>query len=629
MTTDDGLLMRTPAYQPLESPAHYILRLSEANGYSSPAVVMELAAPHEEWRAATTWDYAHLNSILPESRHTPPTFTCQWSASGRSCDRALLGRPILSRHMSALHAGICPQCVDELGFAPAWWNLHYSIACPKHRRMFVLRCSGCGKQISLMRRGLLICACGAKLSQTTDEQPSVALLWLMELLKYQVESPPSETLCDAEAPRPQRPEETSLAALCAVIETIARAERRMTVNSAHQSAGLQRRILSSVASFLYGWPHGVPAFCSRWLAHKRVEKGREDIDLRDGFAWAFVSLYRNRCEDRRNTLFVMEAVLQYVATALPGRTINLKARDLRQLPQEQRAYCGLAKAAQLSGIPIHTIIRLVRRKRIPYRVSYRGTRPLYEIETSVARRLQLPYEPALPFRQASRYLGVTHSLFRDLRRSGVLPKRHETMMPGATATCDLDAFKQQVFSQAKKRADVVELRSLDRLRLSKCPRRAMIEILKGILRGTVQTHYARDVPLRICDLLVRLDQVNPIIERLMSERPATQLELRKRYDLGTTEMSALVRYLSGTTNSVAKASVGALDEASLGAFMHRYAGFTAYARVQKMGYRAALSRVRRGGTQLLQIHAAGRRRGFVYFILRQTCSLVRDANEVP
>lgn len=65
MNIPDGLLMRTPAYCALESPLHYILRLSEANGYPTPSVVMALAAPREDWRVLAKWDCTHLNPFFP------------------------------------------------------------------------------------------------------------------------------------------------------------------------------------------------------------------------------------------------------------------------------------------------------------------------------------------------------------------------------------------------------------------------------------------------------------------------------------------------------------------------------------------------------------------------------------
>lgn len=617
MIFNDGLLMRTPAYEPLESPPHYILRLSEANGYPSPTVVMQLAVPGEDWRVPAKWDYAHLNTLLPRSRHTPPTFTYRWPTSTHRCDLSLLGHRILSHHMNATHAGVCPQCVNELGFAPAWWDFRYAIACPTHRRMFVFRCPSCGKRISLLRRGLLTCSCGAPFTQNADAQPSAALLWLMALLQCKAESPGLDVKSNPKAARPLRPEDASLGTLCTIIEAIARAEHRMTDGTAKRSIESQRRHLPAVASFLYEWPHGVFPFCSRWHDYKRATGPDDSRDLRTTFGWAFQALFENRHQKRRDTLFVIDAVLQYVSSALPGRAIDIRAKDLRQLPQERRAYCGLAKAAELSGIPLYTVVRMVRRKHIAYRVRYRGTRPIYAIETDVARKLRLDYQPALLFRQGSKRLGVTHALYRDLRRTGVLEKQHETMMPEAIAICDLDDFKQRVFAPAQQTASAEGLESLDRLRLSKCPRPAMVEILQGILQRTVRALYVGKAPQRINDLLVRPDEVEPVIARFAPARPPTLQELRTRYGLGGAEMCALARYLSGTPDSAGRVPPGAVDAAKLHDFMGHYIGLEAYSRAQHVGYRAALSHVQHDGTEILQMPSLRRKGGSVYFIPRR------------
>lgn len=618
MILGDGLLMRTPAYQPLESPPHYILRLSEANGYPTPAVVMELAAPHEDWRVPAKWDYAHLNTLLPESRHTPPTFTYRWPASTHRCDLSLLGRPILSRHMNAIHAGVCLECVTELGFAPAWWDLRYAIACPKHHRKFVFWCANCRKQVSLLRPGLLTCSCGATFSQSADDhdQPSAALLWLMGLLQHKAESPAPDTGSDFESARPLRPEEASLSTLCTIIEGIGRAEHRMVNGPAPRNIESQRRCLPGTASFLYDWPRGVAGFCARWREYNSSTQHNDSRGLRTTFRWAFEGLFKNRHEKRRDTLFVIDAVLQYVSVALPGRAVDFRATDLRQLHQEQRPYCGLATAAELSGIPRYTITRMIRRKRIPYRVSHRGMRPMYEIETAIARKLRINYQPALLNRQGSKRLGVTHALFHDLRRAGVLKKQHETMMPEAIAICDLDDFKGRVFAHAREATRRQGLRSLDQLRRSKCPRPAMIAILQSILRGTIQPSYTGTAPQRINDLLVRPGEIEPIITRFARKRPPTARELRARYRLSSAEVRALLRHLSDALNAAKRVRPTVADAAKLGEFMARYIGVEAYAEAQRVGYRAALSRLQHDNATVLQICAAGSHGRYVYFVPR-------------
>ncbi len=616
MILNDGLLMRTPAYQPLESPLNYVLRLSEANGYHTPTIIMELAASGEDWRAFAKWDYAHLNKLLPACRHTPPSFVYRRSTSTRQCDLSLLGHPILSRHLNALHAGVCPKCVEELGFAPAWWDLRYAVACPTHRRVFIFRCPGCGRRLYVFRRGLLTCSCGATLNAEIDEQPSVALLWLMDLLKHKTESRVLDIGSDTPRTRPLRPEEASLATLCTIIESIGRAEHRMTSGTVTRSVESQRSCLPTVAAFLYDWPNGVFPFCARWHQHKPVRR-EECRDLRVVFPWAFQGLFANRHERRRDTLFVIDAVLQYVSSELPGWAIGFRAHDLQQLSQDERAYCGTARAAELSGVPRYTITRMIRRKRIPYRVSYHGTRPAYEIKTEVARKLRIAYEPALLFRDGSRYLGVTHNVYRDLRHAGVIEKRRETMMPESIAIRDLEDFKRRVIGQARMTASREGLESLDQLRLKKCPRGAMVKILKHILQGSIRSSYIGRVPKRINDLLVRPADVAPIIARFAPKRLPTMRELQARHDLSCSEARTLVRCLSNTPDSAKKISLATINVAKLDEFMSRYRGLSNYARSHHVGYRAALSYLLHADAEMLQMPVVNRRGRFVYFVQRQ------------
>lgn len=615
MNIPDGLLMRTPAYSPLESPLHYILRLSEANGYSTPTVVMSLAAPDEDWRVLAKWNCTYINRLLPDSQHTPPTFTYRWPSSSRRCDLALLGKPMLSRHINARHAGICPECVHDLGFAPAWCDTRFAIACPTHNRMLIFRCQACGKRLSLYRRGLCTCSCGASLSADTNQRPSTELIWLMALLRQKVEAQHEGTIATEDVERPLKPEDVELGTLCRIIEIIAKAEHRLSGGNGSWLLDVQHRCLPLVAAFLYRWPSGVDPFCSRWL--KGMEPHSDGVPtLRSAFAWAFQKLLHCRGARRHETLFVVDAVLQYASSELPGRAIDVRARDLRQLSQEGRAYCGVKRAAEMSGVPRHTIVRLVRRGRVPHRVAYRGTRAIYEIKNEVAHELRIEYRPALFHRQASKHLGVTHNLFRDLRHSGVLKKVQETMMPKAIAVCDLDDFKCKIFRNVQHTTMSTGLFSLDRLRLMKCPRPAMLKIVERLLNGSVQCFYVKSRPQRINDLLVRGADVMPMIREFSPRPPPTIEQFRSRYELSCHEAHALARYLGGVPASDAKIPPGTVDERKLETFLARYCGLNAYARDRGIGYWTALSGLRASSAKLLKLPAAKRARRFVYFVPR-------------
>lgn len=338
------------------------------------------------------------------------------------------------------------------------------------------------------------------------------------------------------------------------------------------------------------------------------------------FPWAFEGLFKNRHTRRDRTLFVIEAILQYVSSELPGLAVDIRARDLRQLPQQKRTYCGLTSAAEQTGIPRHTIIRLIRRGKVQCRTALRGSQAIYEIKTEFAKSLRIDYLPTLSHREASKLLGITHHLYRDLRHSGVLKKHHNTMMPHGIAICDLEEFKRNIVTKAKKKTTTAGLFSLEALRVKRCPRSARVNLIEGILRGTVRCFYTRTRPQRVSDMLVRQEDVTTAIAATTSPTPPTLDQIRARYRLSYHEAHTLARHLSGVPDADKKIAPGTVNEEKVAEFMTRYQGLTAYGQERDETALRALARLRRARTRLLAIpvpHHPGRK---VYFVPRSaTC----------
>jgi len=303
------------------------------------------------------------------------------------------------------------------------------------------------------------------------------------------------------------PDEVDLNTLCRIIETVLKAELKIarTGTSSPSHANLQR-FLPNVAKFLYGWPSGVRAFCSRWQVHVRATKVKR-LSFRSEFSWAFESLFKNLGKQRREALFVPDAVLCNEVACRGGCAVDVRADDLREIARNDGPYCSLARASVLSGIPLHTLVRLARKGALPTRVKYLGERHRYEIRTEVARTLKLDYHPALQHREASKYLGVTHGLFRDLRRCGALKKIRPTIIPSAIAICDLAEFKQKAFEAAIEPSTASSLVSLDALRRGRCPREVVVRLITGAVAGSIPCYRARPPSPRLDALLVRCADV--------------------------------------------------------------------------------------------------------------------------
>jgi hypothetical protein len=62
---------------------------------------------------------------------------------------------------------VCPECIRELGYARAIWDVRLVVACPRHHKLLLDTCPACGKTLTWMRRGLLTCSCGHHINSDT------------------------------------------------------------------------------------------------------------------------------------------------------------------------------------------------------------------------------------------------------------------------------------------------------------------------------------------------------------------------------------------------------------------------------------------------------------------------------
>ena len=157
-----NLLVRTPKPHSLESYRGYLLRLSEANGLTSPNDILKLAGvPVGRMRCAEhpvellSKVTGHAISLLAHLPLTHPTSNLQ-QVSGHTVSK---GYSIISK------SKICPCCIKENGYAPAFWDLMAVNGCFKHKQSLIAMCPECKTNLSYNRPSLLTCKCGAVLSE--------------------------------------------------------------------------------------------------------------------------------------------------------------------------------------------------------------------------------------------------------------------------------------------------------------------------------------------------------------------------------------------------------------------------------------------------------------------------------
>lgn len=198
------------------------------------------------------------------------------------------------------HPAFCPRCVLEEGYHAARWDFRYLIACARHRRMLVDRCSACGRRLTWFRPGLLRCSCGAELREDR-ECPSDDVQELMEVLIAKLEG---DEVNDLGAGLP-------LMALAGMsLHTIV----RITIHLAQQyrlSMGWGRTIdpdmqVMHVAALLRHWPQHF----HEMLLRLGRNYDRDAVGLRGQFASFCNSLFRTVLP-QDEVRFIKEAFVEF------------------------------------------------------------------------------------------------------------------------------------------------------------------------------------------------------------------------------------------------------------------------------------------------------------------------------
>lgn len=147
-----------------ESLSNYCLRVSEANEYRTPKMMLALAGISDRIHVGID-GIDRLGTLLD----VDPAVLQEMAYVRKSGEKD--GNWQRARHHYRPHevtprfTRVCPACVKELGYTRAVWDLRLVVSCHKHKTWLRDSCPGCGKALTWVRRGLLICSCGNRLDE--------------------------------------------------------------------------------------------------------------------------------------------------------------------------------------------------------------------------------------------------------------------------------------------------------------------------------------------------------------------------------------------------------------------------------------------------------------------------------
>lgn len=175
-------LLVTPIPQNGESYMGFLLRTSEANGYSSINAMMRLAGVSENEMRSARPPLAKLAPLYGRKVEDFSALGDTTTATGRYLP--VMGHCLPAIYLRSKHARLCPECVEEDGHVSAFWELRHATACHRHRKRALETCPVCDRKLDWWRKGLTTCTCGHDVrEEDRDEVTSVAVLTLLAVIE--------------------------------------------------------------------------------------------------------------------------------------------------------------------------------------------------------------------------------------------------------------------------------------------------------------------------------------------------------------------------------------------------------------------------------------------------------------
>ena len=158
--------MRTPKPRSDESLMGFILRLTEKNGYDTPAWILQLGGLSHSQSKKYTFVLGPPDNLERLSRLTgvglPELATLFHPPTGSpdpSRDILFFGLPVPKFYISAGSSKVCPDCLRESAYRRKVWDLAAVTVCPTHSVMLLDECPRCSRPIRWTRKSVCGCPC--------------------------------------------------------------------------------------------------------------------------------------------------------------------------------------------------------------------------------------------------------------------------------------------------------------------------------------------------------------------------------------------------------------------------------------------------------------------------------------
>lgn len=422
------ILLRTPRHFETESQLGYCLRLSEANGYSTPSDVFIAAGVTPPEVLQPDGDFTRKICRLVGASDGSLDGITYAGPDGGLRKPVILGNPIHVRYLRLKRPRLCPACVVEDGYIGAQWDMSLMTACPTHGTVLLSVCPGCSQSIRWRRPALLRCGCGKCWSHVElDPAPPQ----LIELMRYVHRA----TLGTTEQAS-ERFEQVPSAALAAMnLRQLLGLIENLGKLSAYGNIGLRKvdwdLVVAKASDVLHKWPHGFHELIRKFDSGPR----KDSVSFCARFGDLYYGLLRNHFGP--HLAFLREEFDNF------GHNLDGHALASRRSPRKKDArYVSLQEAGNRLDMNTHTVRQYIKRGMLNAHVVHLKDMDRYVVDVESFQLKVGNRDESLGLKQAALYIGLPQNTFKQLRMAGVYRATFKTKRIHLYHKNDLDEFKQ-------------------------------------------------------------------------------------------------------------------------------------------------------------------------------------------
>jgi hypothetical protein len=406
VTSADTRLPMTPGIGSTESYPGYVLRLSELNGFMTPARMLERCEPSAHRMTLTMTD-PQLLARLTGRESTAFLYSAYKCHSDKRAKLSLAGHDVFLNVLRPLNTRVCRACVVEKKVIEAHFDLQIMVGCPEHTCMLDEFCGSCGKHINWQRPGLLECICGSDLGVRNCGSLTDVEAEFLEIIRRKLHRIPLEStsrngfsLVDLDRMR--------LNSLLYLSRTLG---RRVTGGQAELSLEGYSAIAKTAASVLSNWPDNA----IRWFEEIGPTSHSGDcFTLGNSHLRSIYSALLERTLYKSEFGFVRDAFSLFAR-----RQGNYGCRTCAQIESSgAQEYVTMKSFAKEVGINPGRVRRVVELNGIEALKTYHRSSGLL-IKREALQQFKDKGIVIFSLRSAAARLGVPASVLREMRRRGV------------------------------------------------------------------------------------------------------------------------------------------------------------------------------------------------------------------